>query len=157
MVALQMMAACAVLGAPSLASAAPAGIRQAEPQVEEPCTKAVGHATFKTASEKTSIRNELSTELSQRQLLLLKFEKGEQTLKLTQLTAATCTITDGRAVFEGDGSATLNGEEGYTVHFKLVRVAKTQRFAVHARITKPEEETIRVNASASSVGSEEIS
>jgi hypothetical protein len=121
------------------------------------CTKAIGTATFKTASEKTFVSNKLDTELSKKQKLVVKWENGENTLKLTKLTSATCTVTSKQSVFAGKGPATVNGEGGYTVTFKLVLVTKSHRFAVHAKITKPGEETLRVNAAAKSVSSEEIS
>jgi hypothetical protein len=121
------------------------------------CAKAIGLATFKAAGGKTTISNKLYTELTKKQKLVLKWENGENTLKLTKLISATCTVTAKQSVFSGEGPATVNGEGGYKVKFKLVLTTKSHRFAVHAKITKPEEETLRVNASAKSVSSEEVS
>ena len=121
------------------------------------CTKAIGRGTFKTSDERVVLTNKLFTELSKKQQLLLRFEHGAQNLKLTHLTAAECKETATNAIFEGTGPATLNGETGYTVHFRLVQNKKTHRFAVRAKITKPEEETLRVNAAARALSSEEIS
>ncbi|HST33823.1 MAG TPA: Ig-like domain-containing protein [Solirubrobacteraceae bacterium] len=128
------------------------------PPPPPPCTKAIGSATFKAAGEKAAITNKLYTEPTkkQKQVLVLKWENGANALKLTRLASAVCTVTAKKAVFDGLGEATLNGEPGWTVKFKLVLTTKKHRFAVHAKITKPGEETLRVNGAATSVSSEEI-
>jgi hypothetical protein len=121
------------------------------------CTKALGSASFKTVDAKTSISNKLYTDLAKKQKLVLIWEHKEYVLKLTKLTAATCTVTSRQNVFIAEGPAILNGEAGYTVRIRLVLVTKSHRFVVRARVTKPGEETLRVNAAAKAVSSEEIS
>jgi hypothetical protein len=88
---------------------------------EEECSKVSGEAVYLMEGERQRVSDYLSTDLESRpQRFNFYWSNGEEHLELTELTSASCTINStGGKKFKGEGTATLNGEPGYTVKFTI--------------------------------------
>ncbi len=121
----------------------------------EECTSAIGSARIRAGKLAMTVRNKLYTNLAEPQRFSFRFTR-RQHLVLTQLTAASCRIVDGTKIFDGEGTATLNGVSGYTVRFSL-RLSPRQRFGLRVRFHKGSHEHQRFIGTAKVLTSEVIS
>jgi hypothetical protein len=83
------------------------------------CTKAVGNARFKVNKETQSVKNDVSTKLTDKQKFVFWWEGVKQNVTLTKLVGATCEVTATSKVFKGHGEATVNSEPGFFVRFRI--------------------------------------
>jgi hypothetical protein len=107
-------------------------------QAKAECTKVVGTATFGKASSEQHLSDELSTVLAQTQKFNFSWNGGQQTLRLTGLSTASCTVGTQGSTFSGEGDATLNGVAGYRVTITItVATNGTASLVVKVRRAKP--------------------
>jgi hypothetical protein len=85
------------------------------------CTTVEGETKATIDKERQRAVDRLSTDLARRrQKFVFSWSNGEERVRLTKLTAATCTVSShGRMKFKGRGAALLNGVPGYTVKFAI--------------------------------------
>jgi hypothetical protein len=85
------------------------------------CTTAMGHGVYKKVGEQGRLKLEdnLSTELTAPQRLIVKYESGAVHFRLIKLEKATCKGAAGERDFEGEGAAAKNKVAGYTLKFSL--------------------------------------
>jgi hypothetical protein len=84
------------------------------------CMKVVGEASGTVNKERQRAVNNLSTNLLEKQSFTFTWENGLEKVTLDKLTSASCVVTSGgRRKFSGKGTASYDGEEGYTVQFAI--------------------------------------
>ena len=110
------------------------------------CTSAKGEARFVRGAEAQSIVDNVSTNLSNPQVLKFRWENGAQQLTLTNLLKATCKVGAKQKTFKGSGLATVDGVEN--VHFTFA-ITVTNRGGVKIIVQfKEEKETIHFKNAA---------
>ena len=110
------------------------------------CTSAKGEARFVRGAEAQSIVDNVSTNLSNPQVLKFRWENGAQQLTLTKLEKATCKVGAKQKTFRGSGLATVDGVEN--VHFTFA-ITVTNSGGVKIIIQfKEEKETIHFKNAA---------
>jgi hypothetical protein len=125
-----------------------------EPPVE--CTTALGRAVFKVGHEVQTIKNNLSTDLSEPQRLRFSWGgKGSmQHLHLTKLTKAACRVGPRAATFHGTGQAVVDGTKGYKIQFSI-SVATSGRLTV--KVTLKQGKEVLERFADSSISTETVS
>jgi Cutinase/von Willebrand factor type A domain/PKD domain/Fibronectin type III domain len=118
------------------------------------CTSATGSMTTRIGKEARSLTNSLSTNLTARQNLALRFGRPAHRLTLVTLTSAQCIVEATKAVFTGSGLAKLDGQEGYFVNVRLVK-RSGGRFAYRLRLKSGHDHEV-VSGAAGGVAGEEI-
>jgi hypothetical protein len=90
----------------------------------ETCERAVGEGRFKIIPETDVIRNELSTNLAEPQKLVFFWENEKHRVTLKKLLGAVCSVGSNQKAFGGHGEATVDGEGGYFVRFRITVMNK---------------------------------
>jgi hypothetical protein len=119
--------AAAVLAAALAAGLASLAVVPTAAQAIEPetCTTAVGEAIYVMAGERQRVSERLSTNLEESQHFVFTWANGEERVELVELKSASCTVNErGTKRFVGEGTATLNGEPGYTIRFSIIVTAR---------------------------------
>ncbi len=85
------------------------------------CKAAVGHGHYLRLHQagRVTLLNKLSTNLAEKQALVVSYETGVVRFRLTKLTKATCAGSPGERTFQGEGKAAKGSEGGYTLTFAL--------------------------------------
>jgi hypothetical protein len=98
-----------------------------------PCTTAVGRGFYLKRGEtgQLNLKNELSTNLAEKQQLIVGKNTGEVRFWLTKLTAASCETGSGTAVFRGEGPARKGSETGYKLLFSISEASGKFFFESH--------------------------
>jgi hypothetical protein len=99
-----------------------------------PCTTAVGLAKFVGTSGRMQVRDNLSTNLAEKQTLVSSIENGAQRFRLTKLESANCTGAAGARNFSGEGKAAKGTESGWTASFSIYE--ESGGYFFHATLTK---------------------
>ncbi|HEY5428386.1 MAG TPA: PKD domain-containing protein, partial [Solirubrobacteraceae bacterium] len=121
---------------------------------EEHCTSATGTMTTRIGKETRSLTNSLSTNLTARQKLALRFGRPAHRLTLVTLTSAHCIVEPRKAVFTAFGMAKLDGQEGYFLNVRLVKRSGEQ-FSYRLRLKSDHNHEV-VSGAAGGVAGEEI-
>jgi hypothetical protein len=103
---------------------------QAPGQEPIACTSVKGELRVLEGHERLRLTDDLTTSGRKRQVLAFRWSNGEERLKLTRLTSATCTVNErGGMRFIGEGEAEYEEETGYTVKFVIGVSAKGANIA----------------------------
>ncbi len=101
------------------------------------CTSAIGKARIKAGKSSATVRNRLYTSLTEPQTLTVNLRRRKHVV-LTDLTSASCVVLANEDEFKGEGTATVDGEGGYSIRFAL-KVSAHQRFGIVVRIVRGKE------------------
>jgi YVTN family beta-propeller protein len=85
------------------------------------CKTAEGTGSYKKRGEtgRLNLRDRLSTNTAESDVLQISSESGAVRFGLTKLTSASCGVVEGGFAFSGEGPAREYKKTGYTIHFSI--------------------------------------